>query len=81
LKFREGTNFLTPSLVSGEEAPSVDEEKDWLIRRFIQWKENVQTGSFSWPVVLIFYNTYVFRGSSVVRFVYFSSFLEEGFYQ
>jgi hypothetical protein len=58
----------------------MDKEEDWFVGRLVEWKEHVETVSFSCPVALIFYDTYVFRGSFVVRFVYFSPFLEERFW-
>ena len=60
LELGEGTDLLTPSFVPKEEAPSMDEKKDCLTGRFVQWKENVQSVSFSWSVALIFYDTYIF---------------------
>ena len=81
LELGEGTDLLTPSFVPKEEAPSMDEKKDCLTGRFVQWKENVQSVSFSWSVALIFYDTYVFWGSFVVRFVYFTPFLKGWFGQ
>jgi hypothetical protein len=64
-----------------EEAPSIDEEENRLIGRLVEWEKNVETVSFSWFIALVFYKTYVLRGSFVERLITFHHSIRSDFGQ